>query len=112
MSFCYEQGWLERTQLPHHPLSLALPLSADPYDHDRAGPVFVGLLPDSQQTRGALARYLQVDATDDYALLYQLGRDCPGTVRGFSFQASRRRSIPAIKLSCEPAASGMPKAER
>lgn len=80
LSFRYEQGWLERTQLPHHPLSLALPLSPDPYDHDRAGPFFDGLLPDSQQTREALARYLQVDATDDYALLYQLGRDCPGAV--------------------------------
>lgn len=22
LSFRYEQGWLERTQLPHHPLSL------------------------------------------------------------------------------------------
>jgi serine/threonine-protein kinase HipA len=80
LSFRYEQGWLERTQLPHHPLSLALPLSPDPYQHDRAGPFFDGLLPDSQQTREALARYLQVDATDDYALLYQLGRDCPGAV--------------------------------
>lgn len=80
LSFRYEQGWLERKQLPHHPLSLALPLSPDPYDHDRAGPFFDGLLPDSQQTREALARYLQVDATDDYALLYQLGRDCPGAV--------------------------------
>lgn len=80
LSFRYEPGWLERTQLPHHPLSLALPLSRDPYGHDHAGPFFDGLLPDSQQTREALARYLQVDATDDYALLYQLGRDCPGAV--------------------------------
>lgn len=80
LSFRYERGWLERTQLPHHPLSLALPLASDPYDHHRAGPFFDGLLPDSRQTREALARYLQVDATDDYALLYQLGRDCPGAV--------------------------------
>lgn len=80
LSFRYEQSWLQRTQLPHHPLSLALPLAPDRYDHDRAGPFFDGLLPDSQQTREALARYLQVDAADDYALLYQLGRDCPGAV--------------------------------
>jgi serine/threonine-protein kinase HipA len=63
LSFRYEQGWLERTQLPHHPLSLALPLSPYPYDHDHAGPFFDGLLPDAQQTRESLARYLQVDAT-------------------------------------------------
>jgi HipA-like protein len=37
LSFHYEQAWLERKQLPHHPLSLALPLSPDSYDHDRAG---------------------------------------------------------------------------
>ncbi|PBB39721.1 hypothetical protein CK222_25905 [Mesorhizobium sp. WSM3866] len=49
LSFRYEPGWLERTQLPRHPLSLALPLSPDPYNHDRAGPFFDGLLPDSQQ---------------------------------------------------------------
>lgn len=80
MSIRYEQGWLERTQSPYHPLLLSLPLSPDPYDHKLAGPFFDGLLPDSQRTREALARYLQVDATDDYALLYQLGRDCPGAV--------------------------------
>jgi len=80
LSFRYERSWLQRTQRPHHPLSLALPLSPDRYDHDRAGPFFDGLLPDSQRTREALARYLQVDAADDYALLYQLGRDCPGAV--------------------------------
>ncbi|QYO78900.1 type II toxin-antitoxin system HipA family toxin [Devosia salina] len=80
LSFRYEQGWLERTQLPHHPLSLSLPLSPNPCDHNLAGPFFGGLLPDSKQTREALARYLQVDATDDYSLLYQLGRDCPGAV--------------------------------
>lgn len=80
LSFRYEPAWLERTQLPHHPLSLALPLSPDPYDHDRAWPFFDGLLPEFEQTRDALARYLQVDATDDYSLLYQLGRDCPGAV--------------------------------
>ena len=80
LSFRYEQSWLDRSRLPHHPLSVALPLSPDAYDHERAGPFFDGLLPDSQQTREALARYLQVDATDDYALLYELGRDCPGAV--------------------------------
>ncbi|GHE80812.1 transcriptional regulator [Camelimonas fluminis] len=80
LSFRYERAWLDRTELPHHPLSLALPFSPNPYKHDRAGPFFDGLLPDAPQTREALARYLQVDATDDYALLYQLGRDCPGAV--------------------------------
>jgi len=80
LSFAYDPRWLERRQLPRHPLSLALPLSPDRYGHDRAGPFFDGLLPDSRQTREALGRYLQVDAADDYALLYQLGRDCPGAV--------------------------------
>lgn len=80
LSFRYETDWLERTQSPHHPLSLGLPFSPHAYAQDRAGPFFDGLLPDSQQTREALARYLQVDGSDDYALLYQLGRDCPGAV--------------------------------
>jgi hypothetical protein len=29
--------------MPHHPLSLALPLSPNPYDQDRAGPFLDGL---------------------------------------------------------------------
>lgn len=84
LSFTYDEDWRlgrgAEDRLLDHPLSIAMPFDRAEYDHDRVGPFFDGLLPDSKNTRAALARYLHVDASNDYALLYELGRDCPGAV--------------------------------
>jgi len=83
LSFRYDDNWMKSKQADkvwRHPISLSMPLTGKVYGHDRAGPFFDGLLPDNRNTRAALARYFQVDASDDYALLYNLGRECPGAV--------------------------------
>lgn len=80
--FNYEKAWLDRTDGDprHHPLSLSMPLRMEPFDHRSAGPFFDGLLPDNSAVREQLARHFQVDASDDFALLYELGADCPGAI--------------------------------
>ncbi|PWE53665.1 hypothetical protein DEM27_24275 [Metarhizobium album] len=82
LSFVYEKDWLESADSDgkHHPLSLSLPFRAELFDQDQAGPFFDGLLPDNNAVREQLARHFQVDARDDFALLYELGADCPGAV--------------------------------
>jgi len=83
LSFRYDDGWLSRTDVDeylHHPISLAMPFTDETYGNDRAGPFFDGLLPDNKATREALGRHFQIDASDDYQLLYNLGRECPGAI--------------------------------
>lgn len=63
-----------------HPLSLAMPFSKETYEHDAAGPFFDGLLPDNINVRKKLAAHFQLDVSDDYGLLYELGADCPGAI--------------------------------
>ncbi|WP_073955430.1 type II toxin-antitoxin system HipA family toxin [Thalassospira sp. TSL5-1] len=72
-----------------HPLSLSLPVP-DHYsenfwfDDQQCGPFFAGLLPDNKQTRRRLAQILgnrhAINANDEFAMLFALGRDCPGAV--------------------------------
>jgi serine/threonine-protein kinase HipA len=82
LSFTYAMEWLQRLErdVKHHPLSLSLPFREEKYDHEDAGPFFDGLLPDNNKVREQLARHFQVDARDDFALLYELGADCPGAI--------------------------------
>ncbi|MGC4411041.1 type II toxin-antitoxin system HipA family toxin (plasmid) [Rhizobium rosettiformans] len=82
LSFIYSTEWLERNERDarHHPLSLSLPFREARYYHEDAGPFFDGLLPDNNKVREQLARHLHVDASDDFALLYELGADCPGAI--------------------------------
>jgi serine/threonine-protein kinase HipA len=82
LSFSYESSRLDRADRDprHHALSLSLPFQKEPFDHGFAGPFFDGLLPDNTAVREQLARHFQVDASDDFALLYELGADCPGTI--------------------------------
>jgi serine/threonine-protein kinase HipA len=82
LSFSYKTSWLDRSDRDprHHALSLSLPIQKEPFDHGFAGPFFDGLLPDNTAVREQLARHFQVDASDDFALLYELGADCPGAI--------------------------------
>lgn len=63
-----------------HPLSLGMPYTETRYDHDQAGPFFDGLLPDNTNVRKKLASHFQIDVSDDYGLLFELGADCPGAI--------------------------------
>lgn len=74
--FQYDKRWLERSRIP---LSLSLPLRADPYLDDESHPFFANLLPE-EKIRAVIARNLGVSLNNDYGLLERIGGDCAGAV--------------------------------
>lgn len=60
-------------------LSRSLPVRPEPYAHAETSAYVEGLLPEGP-LRETIARELCVDPTDGYALIAELGRDCPGAV--------------------------------
>ena len=60
-------------------LSNALPTRAEPYSAEATQAYVEGLLPDGMR-RLKVARELEVDPSDGYALIAELGRDCAGAV--------------------------------
>jgi serine/threonine-protein kinase HipA len=60
-------------------LSNALPTRTEPYSAGATDAYVEGLLPNGMR-RMKLARELQIDPGDDYALIAEIGRDCAGAV--------------------------------
>jgi len=60
-------------------LSSSLPARAEPYSHESTAAYVEGLLPRGERRR-RLAAELGVDADDGFALIAEIGRDCPGAV--------------------------------
>lgn len=60
-------------------LSNALPTRTEPYSAGATQAYVEGLLPDGMR-RMKLARELEIDPGDDYALIAAIGRDCAGAV--------------------------------
>ncbi len=60
-------------------LSSSLPARAEPYSHESTAAYVDGLLPQGERRR-RLAAELGVDADDGFALIAEIGRDCPGAV--------------------------------
>ncbi len=77
LTFAYRDAWLDQPEAG--PLSLSLPLQAEPFDDRVARPFFAGLLPDDF-ARERLARYLGVSRHNDFALLSEVGGECAGAV--------------------------------
>jgi serine/threonine-protein kinase HipA len=74
--FSYDNKWLERSRIP---LSLSLPLRAEPYLDDQSHSFFANLLPE-EKMRTLIARNLGVSFNNDYGLLERIGGDCAGAV--------------------------------
>jgi serine/threonine-protein kinase HipA len=75
--FCYAVSWLEsRAQ---QPLSLTLPLRAEPFSSEATKAFFANLLPEGQ-IRDHYASKFRVSPDDDFALLAQLAGDCAGAI--------------------------------
>jgi len=74
--FSYDDAWLERSRIP---LSLSLPLRAEPYLDDQSHSFFANLLPE-EKMRTLIARNLGVSFNNDYGLLERIGGDCAGAV--------------------------------
>jgi serine/threonine-protein kinase HipA len=77
LSFHYDSSWLSRTDA--RPISLSLPLRAEPYADHAARAFFSGLLPDAD-ARARLAKYLGVSEANPFALLREVGWECAGAI--------------------------------
>jgi serine/threonine-protein kinase HipA len=78
-TFTYDDAWREDRDA--FPLSLALPLAGRAFDGVPVERYLRGLLTDDGARLRRLAAQYGVEATDAYALLAQLGEDCPGAVQ-------------------------------
>lgn len=77
LQFTYDPAWL--AHIGAVPLSVSLPLRAEPYDDRASRPFFAGLLPE-QEKRDQVARALGVSPHNDFALLDGVGGECAGAV--------------------------------
>lgn len=62
-------------------LSASLPLRRETYRAEHVAPYLRGLLPESRDTLAAWADRLSSDADDVFAMLANMGWDCPGAVQ-------------------------------
>ena len=77
MLFRYDQEWLRHPDA--QPISLTLPLRAEPFVSRGPHPFFLGLLPEGWLFELALAR-LKLSRDDAFGLFLHLCRDCVGAV--------------------------------
>lgn len=62
-------------------LSARLPIASSPYAPERAGPFLTGLIPEHRDARERWARQLGTADDDVFAMLSQMGWECPGAVQ-------------------------------
>ncbi len=76
----YDPAWTASAQ--GRPLSLSLQFTPGnaPHRGDKVRAYFENLLPDSKDIRSRIARRFNVGATDAFALLAEIGRDCVGAL--------------------------------
>ena len=77
VSFSYDADWLAN---PHaQPVSLTLPLRAEPFTDKGVHPFFLGLLPEGWLLEISLSK-LKLSKDDLFGLVLALCRDCVGAV--------------------------------
>jgi serine/threonine-protein kinase HipA len=75
--FTYDPAWLQRPDAV--PVSLALPLTSDPYDWPGLHPVFENLLPEGWLL-GIATTKLRIAPDDGFGLMLATCADCVGAV--------------------------------
>lgn len=78
LEFRYDPMWLSATDA--YPVSLSMPLSEKPY-RDGVTTILDNLLPDDSDTRRTIAARIGAAGTDPFSLLFELGRDCVGSLQ-------------------------------
>ena len=79
LSFVYDAEW--RQDPDAFPLSLSMPLRADPYPRVSIEPWLAGLLPDDEDVLRAWSARFQVSRRNVFGLLGEVGEDCAGAVQ-------------------------------
>ena len=79
LSFVYDAEW--RQDPDAFPLSLSMPLRADPYPRAAVEPWLAGLLPDDEDVLRAWSARFQVSRRNVFGLLGEVGEDCAGAVQ-------------------------------
>jgi len=82
--FTYSAEWLSRADAV--PISLTMPLRAEPYESRGLHPFFDNLLPEGWLL-GLVTKKLKIAAEDGFGLLLVLGADCVGAVEVVPFEA-------------------------
>lgn len=85
--FTYDASWLGRPDAV--PISLTVPLRAEPYLHASLHPFFENLLPEGWLLELSTAK-LKRSKDDVFGLLIALCRDCVGAVSIEPFEDARR----------------------
>jgi len=88
LNFQYHQDWLGSEE--SIPISLSLPLTAEPYENDKARPFFTNLLPEAN-IRRTISKNLGISTKNDFALLQAIGGECAGAI---SVWPSEMKSLP------------------
>ena len=79
LSFVYVKQW--RQDPDAFPLSLSMPLRADPYPRASVEPWLAGLLPDDEDVLRAWSSRFQVSRRNVFGLLSEVGEDCAGAMQ-------------------------------
>lgn len=87
LSLRYAERWLQTTGA--FPLSVSMPLRADPYPSDVISPWLANLLPEEEQLQ-VLTRSLGLDKADVLAVLSEIGGDTAGAL---SFGTANDRAL-------------------
>lgn len=87
LSLRYAERWLQTTGA--FPLSVTMPLRAEPYPSDIISPWLANLLPEEEQLQ-ILTRTLGLDQADVLAVLSEIGGDTAGAL---SFGAATERAL-------------------
>ena len=77
LAFYYAESWLNHPQAG--PLSHSLPLRKEKFTRNECRGFFAGILPDESK-REIIAKNLGISASNDFAMLEQIGGECAGAV--------------------------------
>lgn len=76
LGFRYDDAWVERGGAP---ISLSLPVRAEPFEDEECRPFFAGLLPEGEFLK-AIARAFHISAENSFTVLEEIGGECAGAI--------------------------------
>ena len=82
-TFTYDGAYVASGSVP---LSVRLPIATSTYSGRRVEPYLLGLIPENRGTRERWADQLDVAPDDVFAMLAEMGWDCPGAVQFCRFE--------------------------